>query len=353
MIKIRHAKESDEKRWDAYVNKHSMRSPYHLFSWKKAIKDAYQHDDNYLLAEENGNILGIFPLIIFSPPLGKKSLCALPFCDIGGILADNDDVARSLMEKSKEVASQCKASAIEIRSTLDSQPAEKPEDIIQNGEKVRMLMSLPDSSKALFSSFKSKLRSQIRKAEKNGLHYELGSKASMLDDFYQVFAHNMKALGSPVHAKKWFMALLRHYQDNMLISIVYKDKLAIGAGIVLIVGNKASIPWASTKAEFNRLAPNMMLYWSFLKHLSDNNITEFDFGRSSYGEGTYKFKRQWGAQPVALDWQTIDLATSQVAQSANQTGRGKLRAIVESIWRKLPVQVTIALGPMIRKYISL
>ena len=216
-----------------------------------------------------------------------------------------------------------------------------------------MLLPLPDSSETLFAAFKSKLRSQIRKAEKNGLHYKLGSKAEMLEDFYQVFAHNMRALGSPVHSRQWFNALHQVYQDNMLISVVYKDDLAIGAGIVLIAGNKASIPWASTKAEYNRLSPNMMLYWSFLKHLSDNNIAEFDFGRSSYGEGTYKFKQQWGAQPARLDWQTIHLASLQAPQKSEQTGSGKLRAKVEAIWRKLPIQVTIALGPKIRKYISL
>ena len=28
----------------------------------------------------------------------------------------------------------------------------------------------------------------------------------------------------------------------------------------------------------------------------------FDFGRSSEGEGTYKFKKQWGAKPTPLVW---------------------------------------------------
>jgi len=353
MVTIRKATNSDEGCWNTYVNLHPFHSPYHLFYWQKAVKKAYQHQSHYLIAEENGNIVGIFPLVIFSTPLGKKNLCALPFCDVGGILADSNEVETLLFDKSKEVAKQYKAAQLELRASYTLLTGGLPTNCGKNGEKVRMLMPLPDSSEALFSSFKSKLRSQIRKAEKNGLCYELGSKASMLDDFYEVFAYNMKALGSPVHAKKWFIALQQAFKENMLISVVYKDKLAIGAGIVLVTGNKASIPWASTKAEFNRLAPNMMLYWSFLKQLSDDNITEFDFGRSSYGEGTFKFKQQWGAQSVALDWQTIDLATSQVAKSTNQTGRGKLRVIVESIWRKLPIQVTMALGPMIRKYISL
>jgi hypothetical protein len=163
----------------------------------------------------------------------------------------------------------------------------------------------------------------------------------------------MKALGSPVHAKKWFESLLEHYQERMVISLVYKDEIPIGAGIVLIAGNKAAIPWASTKAEFNRLSPNMMLYWSLLKHLSENGINEFDFGRSSYDEGTYKFKQQWGAQPTPLNWQVIDLQPTRQNPENKAVGSGKLRSIIENVWRKLPLDFTIFLGPKIRKYISL
>jgi lipid II:glycine glycyltransferase (peptidoglycan interpeptide bridge formation enzyme) len=163
----------------------------------------------------------------------------------------------------------------------------------------------------------------------------------------------MRALGSPVHSKQWFTSLLENYQESMIISVVYKEYLPIGAGIVLLSGDKAAIPWASTKAEYNRLSPNMMLYWSLLKHLSDNNINHFDFGRSSYGEGTYKFKQQWGAKPKALIWQTLVMPSGELETDASATSNSKLRTLVENTWRKLPLNLTVFLGPKIRKHISL
>lgn len=362
MITIRQATNNDQQAWDNYVNQHSEHTPYHLFSWKYAVKSAYQHSGHYLIAEQvidsSTQIVGVLPLIIFQRPLNTPSLCALPYCDIGGALANSDNITEQLIEESKLVAKSQKAKFIEIRAaSIKSEESIAPQSNVKDSSektgKVSMLMSLPENSELLFAGFKSKLRSQIRKAEKNGLHYKVGSEPEMLDDFYQVFAHNMKALGSPVHAKKWFESLLKHYQKGMVISLVYKDEVPIGAGIVLIAGNKAAIPWASTKAEFNRLSPNMMLYWSLLKHLSDNDINEFDFGRSSFGEGTYKFKQQWGALPVPLDWQTIQVNPAHNDSSNENTSSGKLREIIESIWRKLPIKVTILLGPKIRKYISL
>ena len=272
MILIRQASEADEASWNHYVIQHKEHSPYHIFAWQKAVTEAYSHKHHYLIAEQQidneKHVVGIFPLIIFSSPIGKPSLCALPFCDMGGILSNDDDIAEKLLAESKKVALALQAKFIEIRSSKSNEQASE-ELTVDQAEKVSMLMSLPENSELLFASFKSKLRSQIRKAEKNGLHYKLSSSKisaskEMLDDFYQVFSHNMKALGSPVHAKQWFIALLNHYQSNMIISIVYKDETPIGAGIVLITGNKAAIPWASTKAEYNRLSPNMMLYWSLL-----------------------------------------------------------------------------------------
>lgn len=367
MVNIRRASSCDQQTWDDYVNQHNHHSPYHLFCWQQAVTEAYHHSGYYLIAEKITNnkskIVGVLPLIVFKKPLSKPSLCALPFCDVGGVLADDSSIAELLISESKIIGKSLQAKFIEIRSTKVSQSQlekeKTPENKAssENNGKVSMLMSLPEDSELLFASFKSKLRSQIRKAEKNGLHYKIGSDKTMLDDFYQVFSHNMKALGSPVHAKQWFESLLEYYQEKMVISIVYKNEIPIGGGIVLIAANKAAIPWASTKAEFNRLSPNMMLYWSLLKHLSDNGITEFDFGRSSYGEGTFKFKQQWGALPAPLDWHTLQLCTDHsnvnTEKAANNTSSGKLREIIESIWRKLPLKVTILLGPKIRKYISL
>ncbi len=349
MVKIRKATNQDKAPWDNYVKQHPECSPYHLFSWQIAIETAYKHQSYYLIAEEVNEIVGILPLVIFKRPFNNINLCALPFCDVGSVLANSEDIKEALISESKNVAGKYKAKHVDLRTSKTKELTEA-----ENNQKIRMLMSLPDSSEVLFASFKSKLRSQIRKAEKNGLTYTLASNKKMLEDFYSVFSHNMRALGSPVHSKQWFIELFKCYQENMLISVVYQGTVPIGAGIVLISGEKASIPWASTKAEYNKLSPNMMLYWSFLKYLSDNSITEFDFGRSSYGEGTFKFKKQWGAKPFLLDWQQVSLTDRGYSSTlVTSTKTSKLRIIIESLWRKLPLRMTIFFGSKIRRFISL
>jgi FemAB-related protein (PEP-CTERM system-associated) len=342
---IRRATPNDAAAWDSYVAQHAEATPYHKFAWGMACEQAYRQSMHYLLAEDtDGKLIGILPAINFKRPLKGEQLVALPFCDTGFALADSQDIKTALLSH---------LSAQSDYRDLRQEPADT--EALSPGQKVILRLPLPDSSEALLSQFKSKLRSQIRKAEKNGLTMKMAANFAqhqqLLDDFYNVYKQNMRQLASPVHSRVWFERILANYDDAARVCVVYTGELAIGAGIVLINGQMAAIPWASTLSEHNRLAPNMLLYWSLLANVTDNGQRLFDFGRSSFGEGTYKFKTQWGALPYALHWHD---GTSADLEAAVETGPpGTVRQLAETIWPRLPLGLTVSMGSAIRRYISL
>ena len=94
----------------------------------------------------------------------------------------------------------------------------------------------------------------------------------------------------------------------------------------------------------------MLLYWTVLEYAADNGHAFFDFGRSTPGGGTYRFKEQWGAKPAPLFWHNISPDGSAVEE--NTIDKSKFDKAVQ-YWQKLPVPVTKLVGPRIRKYISL
>jgi FemAB-related protein (PEP-CTERM system-associated) len=333
--------------WDEYVGEHKQGTPYHRAAWVESVEQAYQHQNVSLMAFQQDQVVGVLPCVQMKRPFASTKLCSLPFCDLGHALADDEKIIAALQKQATE---SIEHTSFEYRGSLQTEPSDNPD--IPQSSKVRMVLPLPSSSDELMASFKSKLRSQIRKAEKNGLTYTVSNNHQQIDDFYQIFAINMRKLGSPVHSKKWFTCLFENYAEHIILSVVYSDSTPVGAGIVLRSGQKVCIPWASTVAEYNRLAPNMMLYWSLLKHACDIGCDEFDFGRSSFGEGTFKFKKQWGAQAIPLKWD--DLANPTMAE-ADLAGSqpSKIRPIVENLWTKLPLGMTTRLGPIIRRHISL
>lgn len=348
-LQIRRVTSSDKARWNQYVHAHPQATAYHNFAWVESVEQAYGHSNVSLVALDDHKVVGVLPIVKMQIPLSGHFLCSLPFCDLGHALADNEQVTSALLEQLKYLKDSSGAKKIEYRDSALSATSPTATDELQ-GKKVRMLLPLPETSEQLIKGFKSKLRSQIHKSEKNGLTYQIGNNPELLDAFYQVLIHNMQKLGSPVHSKNWYQALRENYQNDLLISVVYTEGIPIGAGIVLRNANKACIPWASTLAKYNRLSPNMLLYWSLLKEVTDSGAIEFDFGRSTYGEGTFKFKQQWGAQPVPLNW---SLPGQQPSPSEERVKPGKLRKIVEQTWPRLPITVTALIGPRIRKYISL
>ncbi len=347
---IRVADHKDKGVWDAYVSNHPDATPYCLFSWKEAVEQAYGYQSFYLLLEKDGVIKGVLPLFVFHVPFCGKSLLSLPYCDVGDVLADNDEIKKALLAESLQLAKKLKVKEVDIRSCQDN----LLEDVISDWhvtvqtEKVRMILPLPGSSAELWEGFKSKLRSQVRKAEKNGLTFSWGNE-NEIEAFYHVFSHNMHDLGSPVHSKKWIKKILANYGENARMGLVFKENQPVGCGIILSTKSTVSIPWASTLQEFNRLSPNMILYWNFLKYAADNEKKNFDFGRSSPNEGTYKFKKQWGAEPVQLYWHRLN----KVRQEKEYFSSNSARKLLESVWQKMPLSVVNVIGPKVRKYIDL
>lgn len=335
---------------DAFVRAHPAATPYHLGAWRRAVTDAYGHSGHVLVAERDGVIEGCLPYAIVRRPWGRSSWCALPFCDAGGPLGASAPACDTLAARVAQDAAKAGAAGFEARCTSQETLAEDQ----LTGRKVRMLLALPDDAEALMQGYPPKLRSQIRKAEKNGLVATVEDGPAAVTAFYDVYSRNMLRLGSPPHSFAWFEAICRHYGADAFIVVVRHEGKAVGAGLVLRCGERAAIPWASTLADYNPLAPNMLLYWTIQSHLCAIGVRQFDFGRSTFGEGTYKFKRQWGAVPEALDWRSWDgQGVPVLADASSGTGPGKLRPLVEKVWQSLPLQVANSLGPRVRRYITL
>jgi serine/alanine adding enzyme len=338
--------------WDEYVCSHAHASVYHLYAFRQAVEKTYGRASVYLAAfdESSDRITGVLPLFIISGMLFGRSLVSLPFCDYGGILYNDEKTGALLFEKALSLLSQYKCGFIELRQTspLPFLSSKDPLHLEIAGSKARMKLALPGTTDALFSSFPAKLRSQVRKPQKEGCTVAGGGE-ELLDDFYTVFVYNMRDLGSPVHSKKMMANVLQAYGPAARIFVVYKNNAPIACSLVVGFNKNLVNPWASFNKNYRACAPNMLLYWSMLEFAIQNGYTSFDFGRSTKDEGTYRFKEQWGAQPEPLTWYYYHAKE----HTARASGDGNKRALFINLWRRLPLGVTKIVGPVLRKQISL
>lgn len=363
-------KASDAQAWDAYVCSHSESTPYHLSGWKNIIEKAYHHKTYYLIASQNqdasqdlqssaykkSKVIGILPLIHLKHFVFGNSLISMPFFDYGGILANTIKIEEELLVAALRLGKELGANNIELRhiSPLSCLNIYNMKDeastwkLSTRSHKVRMILKLPENEQMLMESFKSKLRNQIKRPIKEGCTTNIGT-FELLDNFYKVFSTNMRDLGSPVHSKEFFRLVLSEF-NCAKINVVVKEKKVLSASIIFSFNNTLYNPWSSSLRKYSRLSPNMLLYWTMLEFASKGRYQAFDFGRSTQGESTYNFKRQWGATPINLNWHYFSIYNhiKPIDQKDNFLFQ---KAVI--YWQKLPVTVTTAIGPSIRKYIGL
>jgi FemAB-related protein (PEP-CTERM system-associated) len=174
----------------------------------------------------------------------------------------------------------------------------------------------------------------------------LSGEIELLDEFYAVFARNMRDLGTPVYSKAFFGNILDCFPDESRIILVRLRGAPVASGFLLGYKGIMEIPWASSLRKVNHLSMNMLLYWEALKLAVQENYRKFDFGRSSKGSGTYRFKKQWGAMPEQSYWHYW-LDTGKEAPALNPDNPKYALAI--KLWRRLPLVISNRLGPKIVK----
>jgi FemAB-related protein (PEP-CTERM system-associated) len=265
-------------------------------------------------------------------------LISIPFVNYGGVLSKSDSAAGLLLGEAEKHRGSLGATHVELRHV-----GETLKGIPTRLHKVTMILDLAPDIDAQWRTFNAKLRNQIRKAEKSGLRFEMGH-LELLDGFYEVFARNMRDLGTPVYAKDFFYNILKAFPDSTKIFAVYHNTKVIAAGIGSWFRKTLEVPWASSISDYKMLCPNNMLYWEAIRFAISHGFDKFDFGRSTPNEGTFNFKKQWGAQPIQLHWQYLMDDHDRMPDMS--PSNPKYQAAIR-LWQRLPLPATRILGPMI------
>ena len=328
--------------WDEFVEHQPAASVYHLSRWRTVIQKSFGHDCPYLVAKRSHRIVGVLPLVRMQSRLFGHFMVSVPYFNYGGALAVDKEAKAALLDKACAIASANNCSYLEMRDSYAL-----PDWPVRN-DKVSMWLKLPLSADLLWEQLGSKLRAQIKKSHAAGLRYETGG-IELLDAFYRVFSINMRDLGTPVYGKSFFENVVKLAPGHPTL-VIGRDTRgdAVSAALLIQHRGRMEVPWASTVRRANELNANMGLYWHMLQYACYQRCHTFDFGRSTQGASTYRFKKQWGATPMQLHWHYW--LASGVERPKLNPENPKYRAAI-AFWQRLPVWSTQVLGPMIVKNI--
>jgi serine/alanine adding enzyme len=323
--------------WDAYVEQHPAATASHLYTWKPVIERAYRHECPYLVARRGNEIVGVLPLVYVRSAAFGKYLVSMPYLNAGGPLGDAE-ACDALNLAAVALAKERNASVVEYRCTSESSL-----EMDYTIDKVACVMPLPETSEQLWKNFPAKLRSQVRRPQKEGITAKFGT--DQIDAFFGVFARNMRDLGSPTHSKHFFRILAEEFGAHVWFVAAYKDATPVAAGCAIQWRGEVEMTWASALREFNSMSPNMLIYSAVMERGVAEGLTRFNFGRCTPDTGSHRFKKQWGSTDVPLYWYRW---SKDSAHALPGTGGGAM-SVATRLWRHMPVQIATLIGPQLRR----
>jgi serine/alanine adding enzyme len=327
--------------WDAFVRSRPAASVYALSGWSQLAQEVFGHRAYFIEARDSAKVLcGVLPLVHQRSLVFGGFATSVPFFNYGGAVSDSSHVAGQLMAAARSLAIELRCKYLESR---DVEP--HAGDWLVRTDKVSMLLDLPADGAALSKQLGAKLRSQIKRADRESPSVRSGGR-ELLGDFYELFCRNMRDLGTPVYPRKFFAAILERFPSLCQLVIVDRAGRPAAAGFLVFANGRAEIPWAACRQEDKPAGFNMKLYWEVLCAAIARGCTQLDFGRSTVDSGTYHFKKQWGARPLQLHWHRWE-RNPQSHGAARPASQGRVMQYATAVWQRLPLPVANALGPLV------
>ena len=308
--------------------------------WLTVLRTGLGHEPYLVEARDSReNVLAQLPLCFVQSRLFGRYLVSLPYINSSGVLGRSKPAAQLVVNRAVDLAEELDCRFLELRhETVIEHPALTK----TVSEKVHMRRELPGSVAALRERLKAKVRNQVKKGENQGFTVRWG-RHERLADFYTVFSRNMRDLGTPVFGRKLFEAILEGFPDEAEICSVRDGRQPLAAGLLIHGREFTEVPSASSLRSANKRNPNMLLYYHLLARAVERGQRGFDFGRSTPDGPTYRFKKQWGAEPSPANWQ---YHVRQGDAGAVRPNNPKYKLLIRT-WRRLPLWFANCLGPPI------
>jgi len=341
-LEIIYCDASHSELWDSFLMESGNGSFYHRFGWKQINEKSFGHETFYLAALKDGKITGVFPLVYIRSRMFGNILCSMPFVNFGGLCALDTETSNLLLHEAIRIIDKYKMDYLEMRQ-MENIDNELPTSTL----KVSLTINLNQDPDILWSAFKTKHRTEIRRAYKNGVTVKMGS-INMLDDFYGILSEKWRNLGTPIYPKNYFDNIICGFSESVKIFVVYHESIPVAGAFNGYYKKTVEGMWAGSIDKHRRLNPNYVLYWEMIKHACENGFKTFHLGRSSVESGGEDYKKKWNALPRQLYWQYILGRKKQIPQLNVNNPKYKLAI---QAWRQLPVKVTNFIGPFIARNI--
>lgn len=304
----------EEDNYTKFLLKDERSLIYYSLKYRDLIKRITESEDIYLIAEKDGDILGVLPIFIKTSTKYGNILNSLPFYGSnGGVLVNKElsamkqnNVKKSLIEKFYKLEDEYNC----ISSTIITSPFESDLDFYEKNcqHKYRdfRIGQIADIStidknlnEELMKKYHYKTRNMVRKAYKSEIQCYKSGDIKGLKLLHNMHKENMLVLNGIPKPFEMFERLYKEFDCNKDYKIFFakKDGDVISGLLLLYFNNTVEYFTPVVKQEYRSLQPLSMLIYESMIDAAGQGYKYYNFGGTwKTQDGVYRFKSRWGAE---------------------------------------------------------
>jgi CelD/BcsL family acetyltransferase involved in cellulose biosynthesis len=337
----------EDPRWAEFVQRHPRASVFHTPGWLEALRRTYGYEPVTYTTTPPGSELtnGVVLCRVYSRITGRR-MVSLPFSDHCEPLFERPDDLEDLLHSLELECTKERWKYVEIRPRT---ACAVPPGGLEPAQAFyfHALDLKPKLAEILNRFHKESTYGKIRRAEREGLTYEEGRSATLLEKFYQLLLRTRRRQQLPPHPSDWFRNLVDCLGDTVKISTAAKDGRPIASILTLFFKDVLVYKYGCSDERFHNLGGMSLLLWNAIKEGKGNGAREFDMGRSdSDNPGLITFKEHWGAARSRLTYWRYPTRLAPAAAA------GWRMHAAQKIFAHIPDTFLIAAGKMFYRHMG-
>jgi CelD/BcsL family acetyltransferase involved in cellulose biosynthesis len=293
-----------DPRWADLLERHPSASIFHTPAWLDALRRTYGYEP-FVATISSRSPLESGIVMCRVTRWGSSRLVSLPFSDHCEPLVSDpgelQDIVRGLLTRDGR-----------RWRTLELRPASAPAvdaALIESGLRAgrrycRHRLDLRPDTDRIFAGFHpSSTQRAIRRAEREGVAYAVGTSDELLAAFYRLLRMSRRRHGLPPPPIAWFRNLRATMGGRLALHVASHDGQPIAALLALSFKSTLVYKYGGSDAARHRLGAMPLLFWRAIQSAKDRGVTELDLGRSDLDQpGLMAFKDHLGATRSRLTY---------------------------------------------------
>jgi hypothetical protein len=331
--------------WDTLLAAHPEGSFFHGTAWARVLQETYRHRPAYFGSVANGRILGLLPVMEIDSPFTGRRGVSLPFTDHCPALRSEDLEAAALFARCLQYGRERGWRSFECRGLIDGQ---------QNAKSSLSFYShrilLPRGEASLWTGFKSRVRTPIRRAQEAGVKIDLETSPEAIRAYYLLHCRTRSKHGLPPQPLSFFQNIQQHAlaKGNGWVALARWQQKIVAAGVFVHLGRRAIHKFGASDPAFQHVSANHLLMWEVIRRYCREGFEFLDLGRTSMAnEGLRQFKLGFGPEEKQIHYCRYDYRAN-----AFVVDRDQVQGWHNHVFRCLPMPLLRLTGRMLYPHLS-